>query len=75
MAQIETTVKMNKDEALVDEIKITVIKLSNLCTKAAEQDLVVTIDQASQDVNGIAKPVFVIRGVFKRIMQPLILRL
>lgn len=68
------TTEARNEATLVDDIGATVRKLQELCTQAADRDIVITIDQASMEVNGIPKPVFAFRGAFKRLLKPTILR-
>jgi hypothetical protein len=70
----ESKPEKTQEEALIEDIGATVRKLQELCTQAADRDIVITIDQASMEVNGIPKPVFAFRGAFKRLLKPTILR-
>jgi hypothetical protein len=70
----QVTAEISVDDAIVEGIKKTVQALQELCTQAADRDIVITIDQASMEVNGIPKPVFAFRGAFKRLLKPTILR-
>ena len=69
------TTEARNEEALIEDIGATVRKLQELCTRAADRDIVITIDQVQLEVNGIPKPMFVFRGAFKRLLKPTILRL
>ena len=61
------------DEALISKTKQTIQELNELAIEAQSRGLALAVEATTLDVDGVSRPSFTLRQVWKRMLRPLIL--
>ena len=63
------------DEELVNEIRETLYALNTLCADAHSRQIVLTVALETVEQEGLVRNSFSLRGAFKQLFRPLVLRI